>query len=491
MEKFEIYDDIKERTNGDIYIGVVGPVRVGKSTFITQFMQRLVLPNISEKNSKERTIDELPQSADGKTIMTTQPHFVPNEAVKIKVANAEMSVRMIDCVGYLISGAMGHIEGEKPRLVKTPWTDEEIPFEDAATLGTDKVIKEHSTIGIMVTTDGSVTDIARSNYIEAEEKVVKELKAVGKPFVIVLNSAHPQNNETKKLATSLQEKYDAPVIPLNALDLKENDVDKIFENLLMEFPVKSIRISMPDWLRALDFNSAIISEISNEMRNLGSKINKLSDADKNQIAFAESDCFDPITYSNIEAGQGVIKFNVIPKEGLFYRVLSEECGIEIKSDYELISNIKELSIAKIEYDKLKNALEQVSQTGYGVVEPKPTDFELGEPEIIKQGSRYGVKIKATAPSLHIMRVDVETEVTPLVGTEDQSQDLAKNLVDQFESDPQSIWQTNILGRSLSELVEDNINSKLVMMPIEAQRKMRKTLGRIVNEGKGGVICILL
>lgn len=491
MEKFEIYDDIKERTNGDIYIGVVGPVRVGKSTFITQFMQKLVLPNISEKNSKERTIDELPQSADGKTIMTTQPHFVPNEAVKIKVANAEMSVRMIDCVGYLISGAMGHIEGEKPRLVKTPWTDEEIPFEDAATLGTDKVIKEHSTIGIMVTTDGSVTDIARSNYIEAEEKVVKELKAVGKPFVIVLNSAHPQNNETKKLATSLQEKYDAPVIPLNALDLKENDVDKIFENLLMEFPVKSIRISMPDWLRALDFNSAIISEISNEMRNLGSKINKLSDADKNQIAFAESDCFDPITYSNIEAGQGVIKFNVIPKEGLFYRVLSEECGIEIKSDYELISNIKELSIAKIEYDKLKNALEQVSQTGYGVVEPKPTDFELGEPEIIKQGSRYGVKIKATAPSLHIMRVDVETEVTPLVGTEDQSQDLAKNLVDQFESDPQSIWQTNILGRSLSELVEDNINSKLVMMPIEAQRKMRKTLGRIVNEGKGGVICILL
>lgn len=491
MEKFEIYDDIKERTNGDIYIGVVGPVRVGKSTFITQFMQKLVLPNISEKNSKERTIDELPQSADGKTIMTTQPHFVPNEAVKIKVANAEMSVRMIDCVGYLISGAMGHIEGEKPRLVKTPWTDEEIPFEDAATLGTDKVIKEHSTIGIMVTTDGSVTDIARSNYIEAEEKVVKELKAVGKPFVIVLNSAHPQNNETKKLATSLQEKYDAPVIPLNALDLKENDVDKIFENLLMEFPVKSIRISMPDWLRALDFNSAIISEISNEMRNLGSKINKLSDADKNQIAFAESDCFDPITYSNIEAGQGVIKFNVIPKEGLFYRVLSEECGIEIKSDYELISNIKELSIAKIEYDKLKNALEQVSQTGYGVVEPKPTDFELGEPEIIKQGSRYGVKIKATAPSLHIMRVDVETEVTPLVGTEDQSQDLAKNLVDQFESDPQSIWQTNILGRSLSELVEDNINSKLVMMPVEAQRKMRKTLGRIVNEGKGGVICILL
>ena len=491
MEKYEIYDDIKERTNGDIYIGVVGPVRVGKSTFITQFMQKLVLPNITEKNSKERTVDELPQSADGKTIMTTQPHFVPNEAVKIKVADAEMSVRMIDCVGYLISGAMGHVEGEKPRLVKTPWTDEEIPFEEAAALGTDKVIKEHSTIGIMVTTDGSVTDIARSNYIEAEEKVVKELKEAGKPFVVVLNSAHPGTTETKKLASSLEEKYDVPVIALNALELKEGDVDKIFENLLMEFPVKSIRIAMPDWLRALDYNSPIISEIASEMRLLGSKINRLSDADKNQIAFAESECFDPITYSNVQAGEGVVRFNVIPKEGLFYKVLSQECGIEIGSDYQLLCNIKELANAKIQYDKLKDALDQVSQTGYGVVEPKPTDFELGEPEIIKQGSRYGVKIKATAPSLHIMRVDVETEVTPLVGSEDQSQDLAKNLVDQFESDPQAIWQTNILGRSLSELVGDNINSKLVMMPVEAQRKMRKTLSRIVNEGKGGVICILL
>lgn len=491
MEKYEIYDDIKERTNGDIYIGVVGPVRVGKSTFITQFMQKLVLPNITEKNSKERTIDELPQSADGKTIMTTQPHFVPNEAVKIKVANAEMSVRMIDCVGYLISGAMGHVEGEKPRLVKTPWTENEIPFEEAASLGTDKVIKEHSTIGIMVTTDGSVTDIARSNYIEAEEKVVSELKVVGKPFVIVLNSAHPQANETKKLASSLEEKYDVPVIALNALELKEGDVDKVFENLLMEFPVKSIRISMPSWLKALSFDNPIISEIAGEMRTLGSKINRLSDADKNQIAFAESDNFDAITYSNIEAGEGVVKFNVIPKEGLFYKVLSNECGIEINSDYELMCNIKDLARAKIEYDKLKDALDQVKESGYGVVEPSSTDFELGQPEIIKQGSRYGVKIKATAPSLHIMRVDVETEVTPLVGSEDQSEDLAKNIVDQFESDPETIWQTNILGRSLSELVEDNINSKLVMMPVEAQRKMRKTLTRIVNEGKGGVICILL
>lgn len=491
MEKFQIYDDIRERTNGDIYIGVVGPVRVGKSTFITQFMKKLVLPNISEPNAKDRTVDELPQSADGKTIMTTQPHFVPNEAVKIKVANAEMSVRMIDCVGYLISGAMGHQEGEKPRLVKTPWTEQEIPFEQAATLGTDKVINEHSTIAIMVTTDGSVTDIARSNYIDAEEKVVSQLKTTQKPFVIVLNSAHPQATETKKLATSLHDKYDAPVIALNALELKDSDVDTVFENLLMEFPVKSIRISMPDWLKALPFDNAIISEIASEMRTLGSKINRLSDADKNQIAFAESDNFDAITYSNIQAGEGVVRFNVIPKDNLFYKVLSDECGLSINSDYELMCNIKELARAKIQFDKLKNALEQVEQSGYGVVEPSAPDFELGQPEIIKQGSRYGVKIKATAPSLHIMRVDVETEVTPLVGSEDQSEDLAKNIVEQFESDPTAIWQTNILGRSLSELVEDNINSKLVTMPSEVQRKMRKTLTRIVNEGKGGVICILL
>ncbi len=491
MEKFEIYEDIKNRTNGDIYIGVVGPVRVGKSTFITQFMQKLVLPNITEKNAKERTIDELPQSADGKTIMTTQPHFVPNEAVKIKVANAEMKVRMIDCVGYLAQGVMGHIEEDKPRLVKTPWSDEELPFEEAAELGTSKVIKEHSTIGLVVTTDGSVTDLPRSSYIEAEERVVQEMKDCGKPFVIILNCKNPNNNESKKLASSLGVKYDVPIIPLNALELKDDDVDKIVESILMEFPVKSIKIQMPAWMRALDFNSEIISEVASEMKKVSQNMLKLSDANKNQIAFSESNCFDPITVSTIDAGDGVIKFNVIPKDGLFYRVLSEECGYEIKDDFELVNYIKELAIAKVEYDKIKGALEEVRQSGYGIVEPRKEDLELGEPEIIKQGNRFGVKIKASAPSLHIMRVDVETEVTPLVGTEDQSQDLAKNLVDQFENDPQSIWDTNILGKSLFNLVGDNINSKIVMMPIEAQRKMRKTLSRIVNEGKGGVLCILL
>lgn len=491
MEKFQIYDDIKTRTNGDIYIGVVGPVRVGKSTFITEFMKKLVLPNITEKNSKERTIDELPQSADGKTIMTTQPRFVPNEAVAIKVAGADMQVRMIDCVGYLVNGVMGHTEDDKPRLVKTPWSDEELPFEEAAELGTNKVINEHSTIGIVLTTDGSVTDIPRSNYIEAEERVIGEMKECGKPFVLVVNCKSPNSTEVKKLTSSLSEKYDVPVIALNAKELKDEDVDKVFEKILMEFPVSSLHVKMPNWLCALDFSNDIIKEIASEMRRLGNQMIKLSDADKNQIAFEDSECFEPITVSTINAGNGIVEFDVIPKADLFYKVLSSQCGYEIKDDFALISYIKQLAVAKVEYDKIKSALEQVSQTGYGIVEPKRDDLELGEPEIIKQGGRFGVKIKATAPSLHIMRVDVETEVTPLVGTEDQSQDLAKSLVEQFEQDPASIWDTNILGKSLYSLVGDNINTKIVTMPVEAQRKMRKTLSRIVNEGKGGVLCILL
>ena len=491
MEKFEIYQDIKTRTNGDIYIGVVGPVRVGKSTFITEFMKKLVVPNIEEKNSKQRTIDELPQSADGKTIMTTQPHFVPNEAVKVNIANTEMNVRMIDCVGYVVSGVMGHLEDDKPRLVKTPWSDKELPFEEAAELGTDKVINEHSTIGVVVTTDGSVTEIARSSYLDAEERVIAQMKKSGKPFVIVLNCKKPESADSKKLVSALKEKYQAPVVAMNALEMKDEDVDKVIEGVLMEFPVTSIQINMPQWLRALDYESDIISEIANEMKKLSMNLNKLSDADKNQIVFGESVSFEPISVSTIEAGRGTVKFNVVPKDGLFYQVLSRECGYEIPDDFALVSYIKELAIAKIEYDKIKGALEEVKTTGYGIVEPCREDLELGEPEILKQGNRYGVKIKASAPSLHIMRVDVETEVTPIIGNEEQSQDLAKNLVEQFENDPQSIWETNILGKSLYSLVGDSINSKIVLMPIEAQRKMRKTLSRIVNEGKGGVLCILL
>ena len=492
MEKFKIYDDIRVRTNGEIYVGVVGPVRVGKSTFITEFIKKLVVPNITGKYSKDRAIDELPQSADGKTIMTTQPKFVPNEAVKITVHDGvDLKVRLIDCVGYLVSGAMGHIENDAPRKVKTPWSDEEMPFEEAAEIGTQKVMKEHSTVGVVVTTDGSVTDIPRPNYVEAEERVVNEMKESGKPFVIALNCKSPNSNEAKKLATSLEEKYSVPVIALNAVELKESDIDKVFEKLLYEFPVTSIKVQMPRWLQALDFDDEIIQEIALEMKNFASGMNKLADVDKSRIAFTESDSFDPITFSSVEMNDGTVRFSVIPKEGLFYRVLSKECGFEIHDDYELMNYIKELAIAKLEYDKIKEALSQVRETGYGIVAPTESDFEIAEPELVRQGSKYGVKIKASAPSLHILRVDVATEVTPLVGTEEQSKDLVSDMALQIQENPEAVWQTNILGKTLSELIGENINSKIIMMPADAQKKMRKTLGRIVNEGRGGIICILL
>ena len=492
MEKYQIYEDIKSRTNGDIYVGVVGPVRVGKSTFIAEFMKKLVIPNIENENNKKRTIDELPQSADGKTIMTTQPRFVPNEAVKISVADKiNLKVRMIDCVGYLVSGAMGVEEGDKPRLVKTPWSSEDMPFEEAAEFGTKKVIEEHSTIGIVVTTDGTVTDLERANYVAAEEQIVQDMKATGKPFVIVLNTKNPNKEESKKLAKSLQEKYDSQVISMNVQEMKESDVDRIFEKMLLEFPITSIKVNMPKWLSALPFSNPIIKEVVSEIKKFGNDLKKIGDTNKDALVFTESESFDPITFSNVEMGEGVIKFNVIPKENLFYHVLSDECGFEIKDDFELVSYIKDLATAKIEYDKLKLALDEVEQNGYGIVVPKQSDFALQEPEVVKQGNRYGVKIKATAPSLHIIKVDVETEVTPLVGTESQSQDLVNYLNEQFENNPEQIWKTNLLGKSLSSLIGDNISSKIVMMPADAQRKMRKTLGRIINEGKGGVLCILL
>lgn len=492
MEKCELYNDIKSRTNGDIYVGVVGPVRVGKSTFITEFMKKLVVPNIHEKNLKERTMDELPQSADGKTIMTTQPRFVPSEAVKIKVAgNVELSVRLIDCVGYLVAGAVGHIENEKPRKVKTPWSEEDLPFEEVAEIGTKKVMQEHSTVGIVVTTDGSVTDIPRSNYVEAEERVVSEMKASNKPFVMVLNCKEPNSSASKRMADSLSQKYAVPVLPINALEMKEGDIDKIFEKLLFEFPITSVKINMPKWLQALSYEDEIIQEVVREIKAFASGMNKLSDVDKERLAFVGSESFDPITFSNIQMGDGTVRFNVIPKEALFYEVLSNECGYEIKDDYELITYIKDLAVAKIEYDKIKDALDEVRETGYGVVQPTKEDFELAQPELVKQGNRYGVKIKATAPSWHILKVDVNTEVTPLIGSEIQSQELIDSLASQIETDPNSIWETNILGKNLQSLIGDNISSKLIMMPIDAQKKMRKTLTKIINEGKGGMICILL
>lgn len=488
----QIYEDIKTRTNGDIYIGVVGPVRVGKSTFITEFMKKLVIPNIENENAKKRTIDELPQSADGKTVMTTQPRFVPNEAVKIAVADKiNLKVRMIDSVGYLVSGAMGVTENDKPRLVKTPWSKKEMSFEKAAELGTKKVIEDHSTIGIVVTTDGTVTDLDRGSYLKAEEEIIRDVKKCNKPFVIVLNTKNPQSADAKRLAQSLKEKYECEVVAMNVQDMKDADVERVFEKMLKEFPITSLKVNIPKWISALPFSNPIVKEVVGEIKRFGGAVKKVGDTDKDAILFQESDSFEPITFSSVEMGDGVVRFTIQPKENLFYKVLSDECGFEIKDDFELVSYIKDLAIAKVEYDKIKSALSEAEEGGYGIVVPKQEEFTLQEPEVVKQGGRYGVKIKASAPSLHIIKVDVETEVTPLVGTEQQSKDLVDYLNEQFENNPTEIWQTNLLGKSLSSLVGDNISSKIVMMPNDAQRKMRKTLSRIINEGKGGVLCILL
>ena len=496
MENYSIYKDIKDRTNGDIYIGVVGPVRAGKSTFITQFMQNMVVPNIKNRNIRERTIDELPQSAEGRAIMTTQPKFVPNEAVKINVASGkggdvEMNVRMIDCVGYLIAGAMGHEEGEKPRLVKTPWTTREMPFEEAAEIGTKKVIDEHSTIGIVLTTDGTISDIPRNNYVEAEERVIRELSEANKPFVILINSKEPSSSECLTLKQKLEDKYNIPTMAVDATNLTNNDVEQIFEKILLEFPIKVLKINMPEWMQALPYDNEIIYSILSEVKQFSDKITKIGQIDKSAVAFNDSGDFDPVGIDKIKLGDGCVTFKIMPKPHLFYKVLSAQCDTEIKNDFHLINYIRELAHAKKMYEKLEDALIQVEQTGYGVVNPRIEDLMLDEPQIVKQGGRFGVKLKASAPSLHIMKVDVETEINPLVGTEQQSQDLVTYLNSEFENNLDSIWETNIFGKSLHSLVSDGIKSKIVLMPVEAQRKIRKTLTRIVNEGKGGIICILL
>ena len=492
MENYGLYEDIAKRTGGDIYVGVVGPVRCGKSTFITQFMQNLVVPNIEDKNTKQRTIDELPQSADGKTIMTTQPRFVPSKAAAIRVDDkVDMNVRMIDCVGYLIDGALGHEENQRERLVKTPWSDEEMPFEKAAELGTKKVIDEHSTIGIVLTTDGSITDIPRSSYVKAEERVVSELAAQNKPFVVVLNTKLPKSDDAKKLAKSLEAKYGVPVMPMDVLKLNQNNIDEIFEKILLEFPIKSLKIKMPKWMQALSFNHPIISNVVEEVKKFGENANKIGQIDKTNVAFLESDDFEPVVVSSIKMGEGKVYFEVTPKPGLFYRVLSEQCDTEITDDFHLISYVKQLAHAKAEYDKIKLALADVKEKGYGVVMPNVEDMTLEDPEIVKQGNKFGVKLKASAPSLHIMSVDIETEVNPIVGSQAQSEEMVKYMMSEFEQNPKAIWETNMFGKSLSSLVKEGIDSKITLMPVEAQRKMRKTLGRIINEGKGGIICILL
>ena len=492
MDKnLSIYTDIAKRTNGDVYIGVVGPVRCGKSTFIQKFIQNFVLSNISNKHDRERANDELPQASAGNMVMTTKPQFVPSDAVKVKIGNAQMSVRLIDSVGFMVEGAVGDMDNDKPRLVKTPWSEKEIPFVQAAVIGTEKVINDHSTIAVAVTTDGSFGDIPAENFQKAEKRTIEQLKLTEKPFVVVLNSAVPNEEKTIKLAKSLSDKYSCPVLPININELKKEDIDNIMTEILKEFPLEVINIKMPRWLKPLPSSNDIVREVLETIENSVEDGSKIGHLDSNKILFENSENFEPILNSSIEMGTGTVTFEVVPKPGLFYKVLSEQCGTEIKDDFELVNSIKELTHAKQKYDKIKMALDQVEQSGYGIVIPTIEEMELKEPEIVRQGGKCGVKLKAQAPSLHIMKVNVETEVSPIMGGYEQSEDLVKYLLQEFENNPQGIWQTNMFGKSLESLVNEGLNGKLNSMPVNLQNKLRKTVGRIVNEGKGGILCILL
>lgn len=490
--KLKLYEDIAKRTDGDIYVGVVGPVRTGKSTFIKNFMDLLVIPNIDNTYKQERAKDELPQSAAGKTIMTTEPKFVPNEAVEIKIDNnISLKTRLVDCVGYLVNNAIGYLEDDMPRMVKTPWSDDEIPFEKAAEIGTKKVIQEHSTIGILVTTDGSITDIPRSDYVQAEERVVSELKELKKPFVIVLNSATPYSEDTKRLANELEDKYSTPVISTDCINLSLEDINKIFSSMLYEFPIERININFPRWVDTLDSSHWLKSELYAEIKNTFNNVRILKDVSDKISSLNNTEIISETRINEISLGTGEVNLTIYLLDDLFYKIISEISGVQIANEGDLFSTITRFSEIKKEYDKVATALEEVKSKGYGIVTPSIDELILDEPEMVKQGSRFGVKLKATAPSIHMIRANIETEVSPIVGSERQSEELVNYLLSEFENDPQKIWDSNIFGKSLHELVNEGLQSKLYHMPEEAQGKLQETLERIINEGSGGLICIIL
>lgn len=491
-DNLKLYQDISNRTDGDIYIGVVGPVRTGKSTFIKNFMDLLVIPNIDNSYKRERALDELPQSASGRTIMTTEPKFVPNEAVEITLDNnVKFRARLVDCVGYLVNNAIGYLEDDIPRMVKTPWSDEEIPFGDAAEIGTKKVIQDHSTIGILVTTDGSFSGISRDDYILAEERVVRELKEINKPFVIVLNTVAPYSDYSRDLANSLEEKYGCPVIPTDCSNLSLYDINEIFSKVLYEFPIERINISYPKWVDALDESHWLKVELNKEIKQTFSGISIIKQANFAVSSMQNTDIITSTTITEINLGTGNVTLQINLKDDLFYKVLTEVSKVNITNEFDLFTAFYNFSLIKGEYDRIAPALEEVKSKGYGIITPSMDDLILDEPEMVKQGSKFGIKLKAKAPSIHMILTNVETEVSPIVGSEKQSEELVKYLLEEFESDPKKIWESNIFGKSLHELVNEGLQNKLEKMPEDAQMKLQETLERIVNEGGGGLICIIL
>ncbi|UFJ42794.1 stage IV sporulation protein A [Brevibacillus humidisoli] len=492
MERNDIFKDIAERTGGDIYLGVVGPVRTGKSTFIKRFMEQVVIPNIPSEADRIRAIDELPQSASGRTIMTTEPKFVPNQAVSVNVTEGlSVNVRLVDCVGYTVVGAKGFEDENGPRMVNTPWYEEPVPFEEAAEVGTRKVIQEHSTIGVVVTTDGSIAEIPRHGYIDAEERVINELREVGKPFVILVNSTRPRSEETQQLRQELQEKHDVPVVALSVDQMTEQEVLLIMREVLFEFPVHEVNVNLPSWVMVLENGHWLRQNYEDAVRETVKDIRRLRDVDRVVGFFSEYDFVDRAILSGMQMGQGVAEIDLYAPDELYDQILMEIVGVEIKGKDQLLKIMQEFSHAKREYDQVAEALHMVRSTGYGIAAPSLHEMSLDEPEMIRQGSRFGVRLKATAPSIHMIRVDVESEFAPIIGTEKQSEELVRYLMQDFDKDPLSIWNSDIFGRSLHSIVREGIQAKITMMPDNARYKLQETLGRIINEGSGGLIAIIL
>ena len=488
----EIYQDISVRTSGDIYIGVVGPVRAGKSTFIKRFMETQILPNIDNAYRRERAKDELPQSGSGRMVMTSEPKFVPEEAVDIALdGGGSCSVRLIDCVGYMIPGATGELEGENPRMVSTPWLDHEVPMSEAAELGTTRVIREHSTIGVVVTTDGSITEIPREDYIEAEGRVIRELQAIGKPFLVLLNAAEPKSERAQAIARDIASRYCVTCLPVNCLTLDDAAVSRILKAILYEFPLCELDLSIPAWVEALDAAHPIKSGLYQAIREKTEELRCIRQVQSCIAALGACEGISGSKITSIQLGTGIAAAELQLPRALFYQTLSEQSGFTVSDDGDLMSLLTELSSVKAEYDKVAQAIRDARESGYGIVVPTVDELDLEEPEIVKQGGRYGVRLKASAPSIHMIRADIETTVSPIVGNEKQSEDMVNYLLQEFEGDTAKIWQSNIFGRSFHEIVNEDLQAKLKHMPDDARVKLRQTLERIINEGTGGLICIIL
>ncbi|HPF82703.1 MAG TPA: stage IV sporulation protein A [Bacilli bacterium] len=491
MEKKEIIKSIKERTNGEIYLGVVGAVRTGKSTFIKKVIENLVVPNILDEYERKRCLDEIPQSAQGKTIMTTEPKFVPSKAASINIENFSTNIRLIDCVGYIIPSAKGYEDENGPRMVKTPWYDEQIPFVEAAELGTEKVIKDHSTIGIVITTDGSIGEIERNDYIEAEQRVVQELKAYGKPFIVILNTTHPMLPETEKLVNNLSSSYEVPVLPINIENMTERDIYEILKETLYEFPINEVSVSMPDWIGCLSPNNWLKEIYINKIKESVTSVNKLRDIDNINTHFQGCEQISKSYLSRVDADTGNVTINLEANDDLYNQVLNEIVEIDINDKAQVLKLFQDHKEMKLEYEQFKSALKMVKQTGYGVASPTIYDMKLDKPEIVKQGSRYGIKLKAVAPAIHMIRVDVESTFEPIIGSEIQSKELINYLMKDYDQDPNNIWKSEIFGRSLDNIVKEGIQAKLSLMPDNIRFKLQQTLTKLVNKGSGNLFAIVI